>query len=437
MPYQEPDFLPWDGRRVPLTLIGGYLGAGKTSLIPIAVLVNDVGAVNVDAALIRRRGADTIEFTDGCVCCSLSDGVGTAFDRLRERPVPPEHVVLELSGVAEPVRVAPWGRSAGFRLDGIVVVVDGEQLEHQLADDLVATAVTTQITSADLVMVSKADLVSTSRVQAVRAAVRDLAPDTPIVTADSGFVYAGLLDLGGGRVVDDIPPPTLFDVHTVTTVPFPPEPDEPSLHRLLDGLDAAVVRAKGVAEADDGTQYLVQVVGRRRSVEALGTAAGRADIAHRAGGDLARRVGSVLAHSLTSVAAPTTSTANRVNSVSWLPSSLRVCSSIRRPLSSTLSRYRPMPRVGNSRTGWKAMIDSKWLRTPLPARGPGVLAIMVTAVFSHGRGGRLSQSITFLVTAGNELLYSGEKKMMPSASAARAWSSATGSGNPTASTSPL
>jgi G3E family GTPase len=278
VPYQEPDFLPWDGRRVPLTLIGGYLGAGKTTLInellartarPIAVLVNDVGAVNVDAALIRRRGADTIEFTDGCVCCSLSDGVGAAFDRLRARPVPPEHVVLELSGVAEPIRVAPWGRSAGFRLDGIVVVVDAEQLANQLADDLVATAVITQIRSADLVMVSKVDLVSTSRLETVRTVITDLCAGMPIVTADSGFVHAGLLDLGGGRVADDIPPPTLFDVHSVATVPFPPEPDEATLHRLLDGLDAAVVRAKGVAEADDGTQYLVQVVGRRRSIEAL------------------------------------------------------------------------------------------------------------------------------------------------------------------------
>lgn len=278
MPYQEPDFLPWDGRRVPLTLIGGYLGAGKTTLInellarttrPIAVLVNDVGAVNVDAALIRRRGADTIEFTDGCVCCSLGDGVGAAFDRLRARPRPPEHVVLELSGVAEPIRVAPWGRSAGFRLDGIVIVVDAEQLEHQLANDVVATAVTTQITSADLIVVSKADLVSTFRLKAVRATVADLAPDTPVVVADSGSVYAGLLELGGGRLVDDIPPPTLFDAHTVTTVPFPAEPEDEALHRLLDGLDATVVRAKGVAEHPDGTQYLVQLVGRRRSVEVV------------------------------------------------------------------------------------------------------------------------------------------------------------------------
>ena len=74
MRYQEPEFLPWDGRRVPLTFVSGYLGAGKTTLInnvlavtdrPIAVLVNDVGEINVDAKLIKRHSGDTIELNDG------------------------------------------------------------------------------------------------------------------------------------------------------------------------------------------------------------------------------------------------------------------------------------------------------------------------------------------------------------------------------------
>ena len=77
---EEPDFAPWDGRRVPVALLGGYLGSGKTTLlnellrrteVPIAVLVNDVGAVNIDSRLIERRASDTLELTGGCVCCSL------------------------------------------------------------------------------------------------------------------------------------------------------------------------------------------------------------------------------------------------------------------------------------------------------------------------------------------------------------------------------
>ena len=137
MHYREPEFLPWDGRKVPITFVGGYLGAGKTTAInellayadrPIAVIVNEVGAINIDAALIRRRHGDTIELTNGCICCSSIDEVGAAFDQLRRRREPPDHVVVELSGIAEPQRMLPWGNSAGFRLDGVIVVVAADQV---------------------------------------------------------------------------------------------------------------------------------------------------------------------------------------------------------------------------------------------------------------------------------------------------------------------
>ena len=142
MPYQEPEYLPWDGRRVPITFVGGYLGAGKTTAInevlatadrPIAVVVNDAGAVNVDAALIRGCDGDAIELTDGCVCCTNIDDMGAAFDTIRSRPDPPDHMVVELSGVAEPTNVIPWGRSAGFLLDGVVIVVAVDQLTKGVA----------------------------------------------------------------------------------------------------------------------------------------------------------------------------------------------------------------------------------------------------------------------------------------------------------------
>ncbi|MCB9390180.1 MAG: hypothetical protein H6512_11640 [Acidimicrobiia bacterium] len=91
----EDGFAPWDGRRVPVTLLGGYLGAGKTTALnallartdrPIALIVNDVGAINVDAALVARRSGDAVELTDGCVCCGIAGGLAAALDSLRERP---------------------------------------------------------------------------------------------------------------------------------------------------------------------------------------------------------------------------------------------------------------------------------------------------------------------------------------------------------------
>lgn len=275
----EPDFAPWDGRRVPVTLLGGYLGAGKTTVInellartdrPIAVLVNDVGAVNVDAALIRARCGDTIELTDGCICCSLAGGLADAFDRLRERDSAPDHVVIELSGVADPRRVLPWTSSAGFRLDGVVVLVDADRFLDLEADEVVGGAVRGQLDAADLFLLTKLDLVDGDHEREVRRRLHELAPDTPVVAADP-TAAAGLLGLATRRSRSAIatPDPSLFDVHTTDLVPLPRPISEAELDDLLDGLTDDVLRAKGVALAPDGDRLLVQVVGRRRAVTPL------------------------------------------------------------------------------------------------------------------------------------------------------------------------
>ncbi|MEZ5378422.1 MAG: GTP-binding protein [Acidimicrobiales bacterium] len=279
MSYQEPEFLPWDGRRVPVTLLGGYLGAGKTTLInellrrsdrPIAVLVNDVGAVNVDAKLLRPRNRNTIEFTDGCVCCSLSDGLGRAFDELRAQEQPPDHVVLELSGVAEPSRVVPWTASAGFRLDGVVVLVDAEQFCELESHDVIGNTMRSQVGAADLLVLTKLDLASDVEAEHTRQRLEQLAPATPIVDADADAAGT-LLALGARHPEGEaaLPAPTLFDAHRTEIVPLPHPIERPALEELLAGLPADTLRAKGIAETTSGEQLVIQVVGRRRSVVPL------------------------------------------------------------------------------------------------------------------------------------------------------------------------
>ena len=183
--YREPEFLPWDGRRVPITFVGGYLGAGKTTAInellastdrPIAVIVNDVGSVDVDAKLIRRRHGDTIELTDGCVCCSSIDGIGAAFDQIRSRAEPPDHVLVELSGVAEPSQVVWWGTTAGFRLDGVVVVAAADQLGDPSLPPWIRERLDRQIAAADLLVLTKTDLVDDGARSVARARLAGLAP---------------------------------------------------------------------------------------------------------------------------------------------------------------------------------------------------------------------------------------------------------------------
>ncbi len=289
MAYVEPEFLPWGGRRVPITFVGGYLGAGKTTAInevlaaadrPIAVVVNDAGAINVDAALIRGCDGDTIELTDGCVCCTSIDDMGAALDTIRARPEPPDHVVIELSGIAEPTNVIPWGDSAGFLLDGVVVAAAVDQL---LDDDLprwIRLHLEAQVRVADLLVLTKTDLAARDEVIAATDLLHRLAPGVPVVDGGLGHRQPGALGrflaIGGHRDLDaaGVPGPTLFDLHTTHLVPI----DGPMLRSALDELVASlpdrfpherVARAKAVVEVEAGGLVLVQVVGRRAEITRL------------------------------------------------------------------------------------------------------------------------------------------------------------------------
>jgi G3E family GTPase len=287
MPYVEPEFLPWDGRRVPLTFVGGYLGAGKTTAInevlaatdrPIAVIVNDVGSINIDAALIKRRHGDTLELTDGCVCCSSIDGFGAAFDQIRAREVPPEHVIVELSGVAEPTNLIPWGSSAGFMLDGVIVVAAVDQLVDATIPEWIRVHVDRQIGEADLVVLTKTDLANAVSIAAAHTRIDELRPGAPVVDAGFGRNEAGALGrflaLGGHRAGDitGVPGPTLFDLHETHTIPIHGRLDRDAIDALLDSLPrhigGRIARAKGVIDTPDGP-VLVQVVGTRREITPL------------------------------------------------------------------------------------------------------------------------------------------------------------------------
>jgi G3E family GTPase len=287
MIYQEPEFLPWDGQRVPITFVGGYLGAGKTTAInevlaaadrPIAVIVNDVGAINIDAKLIRKRSGDTIELTDGCVCCSSIEGFGAAFDQIRTRAIPPEHVIVELSGVAEPGNVLPWGQSAGFMLDGVVIVAAVEQLVDESMPEWVRTHVDHQVAEADLIVLTKTDLSTPDEAAHARARLAQLAPNAPVIEGGHDRYEPGALGrflaLGGhqARDVTAVPGPTLFDLHDTNMISVDGPLDAAGIDQLLDSLprhiSGCIVRAKGVIDTPDGL-VLVQVVGNRRDVTPL------------------------------------------------------------------------------------------------------------------------------------------------------------------------
>ncbi len=267
---------------LPFTVIGGYLGVGKTTLVNrllahahgrrLVVLVNDFGNIAVDAALIEADDGDTISFANGCVCCSLADGFAAALGRLRERADRFDHVVVEVSGVGNPRGVAQWGRTPGFELDGVLVLADATGIQRQLADPYVGETVAAQLAAADLVVLTKLDLSDPPAAARARATIGGHT-DAPVV---SGPI--GLDAVVSAAPSTSVPAPgglVTHAAHEARTIAVDGPIARTELDLFLAGRPDGVVRVKGVVRrTGDQTPAVVQVVGRR--VEITPASTGRA-----------------------------------------------------------------------------------------------------------------------------------------------------------------
>ena len=219
--------------RIPATIVTGFLGAGKTTLIrhllqnpggrKIALIVNEFGDVGFDGQVLSDCGSeacradDIIELSNGCICCTVADDFLPAMERILGRADPPDHIVIETSGLALPqplVKAFTWPSvKSRVTVDGVVTVVDAaavvegrvasdeakvaEQRAKDLSldhDDPVEELFEDQIRCADLIVISKADLVDEEGLRRVEAAIaEDRRPTARSIRVANGAIRADIL----------------------------------------------------------------------------------------------------------------------------------------------------------------------------------------------------------------------------------------------------
>jgi cobalamin biosynthesis protein CobW len=301
--------------KVPCTIVTGFLGAGKTTLVRhvlenadgrrLAVIVNEFGDVGIDGEILKSCGIEScpvdaiVELANGCICCTVADDFVPALKGLLDRPDPPEHIVIETSGLALPkplVKAFNWPEIASrVTVDGVVAVVDGAAVAAgRFADDPEALArqrtedqsldhdnpleevFEDQLLCADLVILNKSDLLSDNERQSVAAEIDKTLPRTvKVVPTENGKVAVDvLLGLGAKAEADLASRPSHHDLEGEhdhddfdTFIIDLPAFDSPKT--LVDRIAKAtaahdILRTKGFVDiAGKPMRLLVQGVGSR------------------------------------------------------------------------------------------------------------------------------------------------------------------------------
>jgi G3E family GTPase len=274
---------------IPVTIIGGFLGAGKTTLLNhilsenhglrAAVLVNDFGAINIDAKLIVGVEDETINLANGCICCNIRDDLVGACLGLLQRPEPPDYLIIETSGVSNPLQITNTFLLPELQqilaLDGILCVVDCEQFPKLPGES--AELARVQIASADILVLNKTDLVDSEGLEQVRSLIRGISPGSQVIEAKLGKVPLSLI-LGTGSSERSDSQPIVSSSHSdhgphggfstwhwTCDRPL----SLPKLRSFFELLPEAIYRAKGFIYLEELPEYrvILQKVGKRSSLK--------------------------------------------------------------------------------------------------------------------------------------------------------------------------
>jgi len=263
--------------RLSLSVVGGYLGAGKTTVINrllggdhglrLAVLVNDFGAINIDAALLQSASADTIELTNGCVCCTMTGDLFYAIGDMLDRTPRPDHLIIEASGIADPAKIAAVAQAEpDLRYAGILTVVDGVNFPRFAADPLISDQVKAQVRCADFVVVSKdVNPAVIGLLEAEGIHHWHSASDTALIEA----MLLGHLDVSAPRMDD-------ADGHrpyVQWSMDAPPACSRAQVDAMLATLPRGVLRCKALLPDGAGQFWEIHAVGQVHDVTTRNNAA--------------------------------------------------------------------------------------------------------------------------------------------------------------------
>jgi len=268
---------------IPVTLIGGYLGAGKTTLVNhllrnangrrLAVLVNEFGELPVDADLIVAREGNLISISGGCICCSFGSDLLAALMQLKDRNEAIDHLLIETSGVALPESIVQsLSLLPDIALDGVIVLADAETIEARARDRYMGDTVLAQLAHADIILLNKVDLVSPERLGAVSRWLNETAPRARVIPARKADIPLEIIvGQHSLRPSDKKLTPLSGHRHTAEYETLSLEINAPrDPERQADGLtraDAGLLRAKGFVRRLDGAFATLHVVGQRALVE--------------------------------------------------------------------------------------------------------------------------------------------------------------------------
>jgi G3E family GTPase len=282
---------PRRAERMPVTLVTGFLGSGKTTLVnhilsnragvKAAVLVNELGDIGIDNDLIVAAEGGMIELSNGCICCSTNNDLVDSIVRVLARPDPVDHILVETTGVADPLPVAQTFQRPEFRdalrLDAIVAVADAEQFSLDLFD---SQAVRSQLRHADAILVNKCDRVGEERLDSIEGKIRAVNAEARLLrTTRSAVPLPLILDVDLHRPASNGHSHHHAHLDDDGFVSLSFESDRPfsvtRFQEFLDNRPPGLFRGKGFLRlAETGNRYVFHLVGSRFTLDEDRSASG-------------------------------------------------------------------------------------------------------------------------------------------------------------------